>query len=78
MTVIDSPICPSCELEEETVSHFLGQCPTHAQIRIEFFNSFYDSLHNIFKHNNILNIVKYANKTGRFQTEEIINTTGVT
>ena len=78
MTVIDSPICPSCEIEEETVSHFLGQCPAHALTRMEFFNTFYDSLLNIFKHNNILNIVKFANKTGRFQREEIIHTTGVT
>jgi hypothetical protein len=78
MTVTDSPICPSCEIEEETVSHFLGQCPAHALTRMEFFNTFYDSLLNIFKHNNILNIVKFANKTGRFQPEEIIHTTGVT
>ncbi len=37
-TATDS-ICPSCDLEEETVMHFLLHCPAYSSNRDELFNS---------------------------------------
>jgi hypothetical protein len=34
-------ICPCCEYAEETVSHFLGQCPAHSLSRGDILNTFY-------------------------------------
>ena len=36
-----------CGDEEETVSHFLGQCPAIAQIRGQYFQDYYLSINNI-------------------------------
>ena len=35
----DSPLCPSCNLSSEDVSHFFLRCPTHALPRIEMLAS---------------------------------------
>ena len=78
MTLSDTNICPCCEYAEETVSHFLGQCPAHSLLRGEILNTFYSSLTDIFVSNSIANIVRFAHATGRFQSEEFTHTSGVT
>jgi len=40
--------CHMCGDEEETVSHFLGQCPAIAQIRGQYFQDYYLSVNDIF------------------------------
>ena len=40
--------CPMCGDEEETVSHFLGQCPAITQIRGQYFQDYYLSVNDIF------------------------------
>ncbi|KAJ7867747.1 hypothetical protein B0H14DRAFT_2225202, partial [Mycena olivaceomarginata] len=31
----DSPVCPCCRREDETVLHYLMHCPAHANARAE-------------------------------------------
>ena len=59
--------CPKCELEDETVDHFLGCCPFYAATRFEVFGEYYTNMTHIFKNHTILQIVNYANKTGRLK-----------
>ena len=59
--------CPKCELEDETVDHFLGCCPFYAATRFEVFGEYYTNMTHIFKNHTILRIVNYANKTGRLK-----------
>ena len=66
MGKVASKICPNCEYSEETVGHFLGQCPAFNTIRGQVFNTFYTSMTDIFMNNSILKIVSYANRTKRF------------
>ena len=54
-------------MEDETVAHFLGQCPFYAATRTEVFNAYYISMTDIFEQHSIIQIVKYANKTGRLR-----------
>ena len=75
---VDTDICPNCEYEEETVNHFLGQCPAFARQRGEIFESFYLSTSDIFENHSILKIVKYAAKTKRFLYPENSDESGVT
>ena len=64
---VPSKTCPKCEMEDETVAHFLGQCPFYAATRAEVFNDYYISMTDIFEQHSIIQIVKYANKTGRLR-----------
>ena len=57
--------CPQCETEEETVGHFLGQCPAFARARGEAFNSYYLSMTDIFEKFSLKNIITYTNRTKR-------------
>ena len=65
MGLVPSKTCPKCEYEDETVGHFLGQCPAFAGIRGQVFHTFYASINDIFENHSILKIVKYANTTKR-------------
>ena len=65
MRLVDSSLCPLCEYDEETVGHFVGQCPALAGHRGRFFNTYYASLSEIFENHSIDVIVKYANSTKR-------------
>ena len=71
-------LCPSCEDEVETVTHFLGQCPAHSLLRYQLLNTYHDNITNIFANNSLHNIIKYANKTGRLDRETLPHTSGVT
>ena len=78
ITLADSPICPYCNEIEETVAHFIGQCPAHMKLRGEFFNTFYSSINDIIDNNNLNNIITYAIKTRRFLLAEDKDDSGVT
>jgi ribonuclease HI len=67
MKLVDNKTCPDCGSAEETVGHFLGQCPAHSRLRGEIFNTFYASLSDIFQNNSLAKIVKYANNTKRLE-----------
>ena len=78
ITLVDTKICPHCEYAEETVAHFLGQCPAFAMHRGEILNTYYASLSDIFEDNSILKIARYAIKTKRFLPPERRDESGVT
>ena len=61
--------CPDCGHAEETVAHFLGQCPATAQLRGHNFNNYYLSLNDIFDYHHITTIVNFANHTKRLKLE---------
>ncbi|KAL5249855.1 hypothetical protein ACHWQZ_G015799 [Mnemiopsis leidyi] len=70
--------CPLCGHHEETVNHFLGQCPALAQTRGQYFNDFYLSANDIFDNIHITTIINYVNKTRRLMDPEDLDNTGVT
>ena len=72
----DAKECPLCGHQEETVSHFLGQCPATAQLRGHYFNDYYLFINDIFDYTYITTIIKLTNKTKRLL--ENIENTGVT
>ena len=76
--ITDSPNCPYCDHEEETVSHFIGQCPAFMRQRGQYFNTYYSSLNDIFDNNSINKIVSYAHSTKRFLLAEDQDNSGVT
>ena len=78
MTLVDTKTCPHCEYADETVGHFLGQCPAFASQRGEVFNKYYASINDIFDDHSILEIVKYASKTKRFLLQEEKDQSGIT
>jgi ribonuclease HI len=78
MSLVASKICPYCEGADETVAHFLGQCPAFASLRGEYFNTHYSSLADIFGNHSIIVIVRYATKTKRFLRQEDKDQGGVT
>ena len=74
----DTSACPKCGDGEETVSHFLGQCPAIAQIRGQYFRDYYLSVNDIFDNQHISTIVNFANHTKRLMVPEELDQTGVT
>ena len=70
--------CPMCGDGEETVSHFLGQCPAIAQLRGQYFRDYYLSVNDIFDNHHITTIVNFANRTKRLIVPEELDQTGVT
>ena len=56
--------------EEETVSHFLVQCPAITQIRGQYFQDYYLSVNDIFDNQHISTIVNFANCTKRLIVPE--------
>ena len=39
---------PNCQADDETVSHFLGQCSALSKVRVEYFGTYYCSATDIF------------------------------
>ena len=63
-------LCPACETEEETVSHFLGNCPATAELRNNIFTDYYLDVNYMFNKYNITTIFNYANLINRFNKPE--------
>ena len=80
MGLSDTNICPKCEMAEETVSHFLGQCPAYDDIRSSIFNTIYSNTKDIFNSNSLNQILQYADYTERLnrETDSITHSSGVT
>ena len=74
----DSSDCSLCGHVEETVSHFLGQCPALTQLRLQHFNDYYLAVNDIFHNNHITNIINYANNSKRLLGPEDTDNSGVT
>ncbi|HIF39375.1 MAG TPA: hypothetical protein EYQ69_09405 [Gemmatimonadetes bacterium] len=60
-----SPTCPHCLAEEETVGHFMGQCPKWSAQRSALFDSFYLSASDIVDNFTLTEILHYINDTRR-------------
>ena len=78
MGLVNSPTCPSCGDQDETVEHLLGHCPAHSQLRITMLNTLYANIGEIFKENSLTTIIKFAQETGRMSSERLSSTSGVT
>ncbi|KAL5258270.1 hypothetical protein ACHWQZ_G013047 [Mnemiopsis leidyi] len=61
-----SKICPHCSMEEETMNHFIGQCPMWFNRRGRFFNCHYASVSEIADRFPLRKIVGYICSTNRF------------
>ena len=70
-------LCPACETEEETVSHFLGNCPATAELRNNIFTDYYLDVNYMYNKYNITTIINYINLTNRFNKPEDSDQTGV-
>ena len=62
-----NPTCPLCEAEDETVSHFLGQCPMLGKLRVELFDTYYTTASDIVDRHSLRQIINYANRTNRLE-----------
>ena len=71
-------MCPNCEESEETVEHFLGQCPATAILRCNTFNDYYMTSKHIFNNYPLSTIIKYIKLTNRFSDPEHLDQSGVT
>ena len=78
MKKTNTSACPMCGHDEETVSHFLGQCPAIAQLRGQYFQDYYLSVNDIFDNRHITTIVNFTNHTRRLLEPEELDHTGVT
>ena len=61
----ETSLCETCELEEETVEHFIGRCPTYHMMRQKYLDTFSDTMENIFANNSLYKILQYTQHTGR-------------
>ena len=77
MNKSDAGACPRCGHDEETVSHFLGQCPATAQLRGKFFRDCYITDYDIMDNYHITFIFNYTNYTRRLIEQENLDHSGV-
>ena len=75
MKLENSPTCPKCGDEGETIEHFMGVCPYYAQLRGQVFNSYYLSISEICRHHSLKQILKFARDSKRFCTPNNTNDT---
>ena len=62
-------ICPHCSMEEETINHFIGQCPMWFNRRGRFFNCYYTSVSEIADRFPLKKIVGYICSKNRFNQQ---------
>ena len=74
----DTPNCPNCIDTEETVAHYIGQCPAYSRMRGDTLGTYYDSINDIMDNNNIDLIINFALKTKRLLKKEDKDDKGVT
>ena len=70
--------CPLCESEDETVSHFLGKCPSLGSIRAEYFDTYYCAGTDIVDRFKLNRIVSYAHRTGRLVPKRVCDDSATT
>ena len=75
---VNSSICSNCQLEDETVSHFLGQCPSTSTIRSNFFHDYTMDITEIFDKFPLTTIINFTTRTQRFKEPEHLDQSGVT
>ena len=71
-------MCPNCEESEETVKHFLGQCPATALLRGNTFYNHYMTSRDIFTRYSLTTITKFIRLTNRFSDPDNLDQSGVT
>jgi ribonuclease HI len=73
---VDSPLCPYCQLEDETVLHFLVKCPALATKHDNFFALFFRNARKasflLTNAKAMKQVVKFALASKRFQQERRI------
>ena len=74
----DTSNCPNCTDTEETVAHYIGQCPAYSRIRGDTLCTYYDYINNIMDNNNIDLIINFTLKTKRLLKKKEKDDTGVT
>ena len=65
--IVDSNLCPMCNLETENVDHCLAKCPIFYNQRQKYFDTHFATLTEIIKNNTIKNILKYVIETKRLE-----------
>ena len=65
--IVDSNQCSMCNLEEESVEHYLAKCPVLYNLHQKYFGIHYATLEDIIKNNTIKNILKYVLESGRLE-----------
>ena len=71
-------MCPNCEESEETVEHFLGQCPATAFLRGNTSCNHFMTARNVFKRHAPSTIIKSIRLTNRFSDLDNLDQFGVT
>ena len=61
-----SKTCPHCLMEEETINHFIAQCPKWSYERGGYFDSFYLSVTDIVDKLSLPRIIGFIQATKRF------------
>ena len=74
----DTPNCPNCADTEETVAHYIGQCPAYSLIRGDTLGTYYDSINDIMDNNNIDLIITLHLQLKGLLKKEDKDDTGVT
>ena len=65
MRVVNTPLCPFCEKEEESAYHFLGQCEHFAVLRLRIFGK--DQLtHGELWEAGVRDVLRLIKAAGRF------------
>ena len=64
-----SKTCPFCNVEDETINHFIDKCPQWAVLRGRFFNTFYASSSDIMDTMSIHKIIDFARATKRLNPD---------
>ena len=64
---VDSPICPHCGDEPETVEHFIGTCPYFTSKRKEYLQEYYTNITTVCRRHSLKRILRFVKKTGRLK-----------
>ena len=73
-----TPNCTNCTDTEETVAHYIGQCPAYSRIRGDTLGTYYDSINSIMDNNNIDLIINLTLKTKKLLKKAEKDDKGVT
>jgi RNase H len=68
MALVSEPLCQSCRLENESAFHFTCICPARSLLRAQIFCKPVLNLED-YKRSSATNILQFAIKSGRFETQ---------